>query len=383
MKIILVDDDKAILIILKRMLNKINGVEVLSCFNNSREALDFISEYHMDIDLAFLDIEMPEENGMDLAKKISTTSSSIDIIFITSNREYTVEAFDICAFDYIVKPVTQERLIRTIERAANKKLILDSERLKQENNISVHLFGGIDVNSKSLGAVKWISAKSMELFVYLILNDGHNVAKSMIIEEIFQGMQIKNAENYLKTSVYQIRKAFVNHVSNPLIISNNGYYKLELDDFYIDFVDFEKRIKDINEINELNINKALEAEKIFNGCLLGDRSYYWSVALSEKYLNHYSNLAIRLGKYLFKVGEMQETTFILKKLIKFDPFNEEANCLLMDVAVVQRNKKALNKYYEDYVKNIKNELDISPEPKVINLYERLTNLLNKEEAVKL
>jgi two-component system LytT family response regulator len=382
MKVILVDDDKAMSIILKRMLKKINGVEVLSYFNNSEEALNFVNEYHMNIDLVFLDIEMPEENGMDLAKKINTISPLIEIIFITSHREYAVEAFDICAFDYIVKPVTQERVIRTIERAAQKKLFLNPKNLEQEKNISVHLFGGIDVNSKNLGVVKWISAKSMELFAHLLLKDGHSASKSMIIEEIFQGMQIKNAENYLKTSVYQIKKAFENHISKPLIISNNGYYKLQLDDFYIDFLDFEKKINDINEINESNVNKALEAEKIFNGYLLGDRSYYWSVELSEKYLNHYSNLAIKLGKYLFKVGEMQETTIILKKLIKFDPFNEEANCLLMDVAVAQRNKKALTKYYEDYVKNIKNELDIRPEPKVINLYERLINILNKEQALK-
>ena len=55
MKVILVDDDKVISIILKKMLKKINGVEVLSCFTNSKEALDFINEYQMNIDGIFFD----------------------------------------------------------------------------------------------------------------------------------------------------------------------------------------------------------------------------------------------------------------------------------------------------------------------------------------
>lgn len=374
MKIVIVDDDKAMLLIINRILSKIEGIEIVKIFNNSRDALEFIKDYN--IDIAFLDINMPGENGIELAKKILNASPITDVVFTTSYTEYAVEAFEICAFDYIVKPITHERLKRTIKRALEKRLLLNEKTLVKKNNISVYLLGGIDVSSKSFGTVKWASAKSMELFVYLLLNKGRNIAKNIIIEDIFQRMPLKNAENYLKTAVYQIRKAFEPHVSNSILVLNNGYYKLECDDFYIDFLELEKRGENLKEIDESNVKEALEAEKLFSGDLLGDRAYYWSIAEREKYLSYYLKLAKKLGTYLFNIGEINETYYILKKILKFDPFNEEANCLFMRIFAVQRNRKSLLKHYEGYVKMIKKELGVYPDSAILNLYEKLVNSFN-------
>ena len=369
MKIILVDDDKAMILILKRFLSKIPGVEIVNMFNDSRAVLEFIKDNH--IDMIFLDISMPGENGLELAKKISCTSPSIDIVFTTSHREYAVDAFEIYAFDYLVKPISKDRVERTIRRGFEKREPLVEKEIRKDNNISVYLFGGIDVSSKSLGAVKWISAKSMELFTYLLLKEGRNISKHMIIEDIFPGMPLKNAENYLKTAVYQIRKTLELHDSNSLLISNGGSYKLEGSNFYVDFIDFEERIKKLKEINSSNVEEALEAEKIFIGDLLGDRAYYWSLTEREKYFNYYLDLAIKLGKYLFDKGDLSQASSILKKLIKFEPLNQDANSLFIKIFAEQKDKKGLIKHYEGYVKMIKKEIGIYNEPNMANLYEKL------------
>lgn len=374
MKVIIVDDDKVIHFIFKKIISKISGVEIVNAFSNSNNVVEFIKDNN--IDMAFIDISMPGENGLELANKILCTSPLTDIVFTTSHREYAVEAFDICAFDYIVKPILKERLERTIKRAFEKRLPLAEKDLVKEKNISLYLFGGIDASSKSLGAVKWISAKSMELFTYLLLNKGHNISKYMIIEDIFPGMPLKNAENYLKTSVYQIRKAFEAHDPNPLIISNNGSYKLECSDFYIDFVDFEEKIKLLTEINASNVKEALEAEKIFVGELLGDREYYWGIIEKEKYLNYYLNLGKKLGQYLFDTGDLNQAAYIIKKLLKFDSFNEEVNCLSMKIFAAQKDKKALVKCYEYYVKTIKREFGVYPGTPIVSLYESLISNFN-------
>lgn len=368
MRVILVDDDKAMILILKRILSKIQNIEIANTFNNSDKVLEFIEENN--IDMVFLDITMHGESGVELARKIFNESPSIDIVFITSHREYAVEAFEIQAFDYIVKPIVKERLLRTIKRAIEKRLPAYDNNFRMNHNIFVYLFGGIDVNSKT-GHIKWISAKSMELFTYLILKQGHNISKSLIIEDIFPGMPLKNAENYLKTAVYQVRKAFEPYEANPIITSNNGFYKLDCNKFYVDCIDFENRIKNINYINSSNIKESLDIEKIFTGDLLGDKGYYWSIAEREKYLNYYLELAKKLGKYLFDKQELQQASYVLKKLIKFDPFNQEVNCLFMKVIAGQKDKKGLINYYNRYVEIIKDELDINPEANVINLYEEL------------
>ena len=369
MRVILVDDDNAMILILKRILSKIENIEIVNMFNDSDKVLEFIKENH--IDMVFLDISMPGESGVELAKKISSASPSTDIVFTTSHREYAVEAFEIQALDYIVKPIVKERVLQTIKRAVEKRIPAYDKNFRVNHNISVYLFGGLDVNSKSCGHVKWISAKSMELFTYLILKQGHNISKSVIIEDIFPGMPLKNAENYLKTVVYQVRKALEPHEANSVIISNNGFYKLECNNYYVDCIDFENRIKNINYINTSNIKEVLDIEKVFAGDLLGDTGYYWSIAEREKYLNYYLELAKKLGQYLLYNEELQQASYILKKLIKFDPFSQEVNCLFMKILANQKDKRGLIIYYDRYVKTIKNELDIYPEADVINLYEQL------------
>jgi len=371
MNVIIVDDDKAMLLIMKKMLKKIEGIDIVNTFNDTRNVIGFIKEFK--IDMVFLDISMPEENGLELARKVLETSPSTDIVFTTSHREYAVEAFDICAFDYIVKPVLPERLKRTVKRALEKRAGSVEKVLIKEKKLSVYLFGGIDVSSESLGTVKWISAKSLELFVYLLLKEGRNISKNVIIEEIFFDMPLKNAENYLKTAIYQIRKSLEPYSSTPLLISNNGSYQLDFSEFYVDVMDFEKRLSKIQKIDSENINEALFIEKLFVGELLGDRVYYWIMSDREKYLNSYLNLSKKIGEYFFNNGELNQASYILKKLIKFDLLNEDANYLFMKIFAAQNDKKSLTEHYERYTKTLKKELDISPELTIINLYKRLLN----------
>lgn len=71
-------------------------------------------------DMIFLDIKMPEINGMDLAKKIREQGKQSLIIFITSAREYVFEAFDVEAFQYLVKPIQNEKLKNILEKAIKR-----------------------------------------------------------------------------------------------------------------------------------------------------------------------------------------------------------------------------------------------------------------------
>lgn len=371
MNVIVVDDDKAMLLIMKRILKKIEGIDIINTFNNVKDAIFFFQDNKVDI--AFLDISIPEGNGLELAKRISEISPCTDIVFITSHREYAVEAFDICAFDYIVKPVLLDRLERTVKRALEKRSISVEKKILKEEQLSIYLFGGMDVSCESSGTVKWVSAKSMELFAYLILKEGRSVSKNVIIEEIFHDMPLKNAENYLKTSVYQIRKALKPHCSKPVLISNNSSYKIDLSVFYVDCIDFQKRISKIDEINSSNIKEALDLKKLFTGELLGDREYYWSMSEREKYFNLYINLGKKIGEYFLANGEVGQASYTLKKILKFDPIDEEVNCLLMKIFATQNDKKSLTEHYERYIKTLKSEWNILPDSTIINLYEKLLN----------
>ncbi len=118
MKVIIVDDEKAMHLILKRMLAKLDDVEVLGCFQETATAFAFLRDHK--VDLLFVDINMRGENGLDFSKRLRESGCESKIVFVTSYKEYALAAFDVFAFDYIIKPISEERLRRTVQRAVGE-----------------------------------------------------------------------------------------------------------------------------------------------------------------------------------------------------------------------------------------------------------------------
>lgn len=111
-KAVIADDEKELRTYLKRMLNEAwPKLEICGEAANGKEALIMINDCAPHI--VFLDIKMPGLSGLDVAKKIAGICR---IVFITAYDEYAVEAFEQGAVDYLVKPVTKERLTQTVNR---------------------------------------------------------------------------------------------------------------------------------------------------------------------------------------------------------------------------------------------------------------------------
>ncbi|MEH6406058.1 MAG: LytTR family DNA-binding domain-containing protein [Leeuwenhoekiella sp.] len=108
-KCIVVDDESMAREILERHLAKIDSIEILASCENATEAFNLISS--QEIDLIFLDINMPGISGISFARSIN---SSIKIIFTTAYREYAIDGFNLHAVDYLLKPISFERLWEAI-----------------------------------------------------------------------------------------------------------------------------------------------------------------------------------------------------------------------------------------------------------------------------
>jgi len=106
---IIVDDEATAREIIASHLTKINSIEVVASCSNAAEAFNIISSKK--IDLIFLDINMPEISGISFAKSIN---KDIKIIFTTAYREYAVEGFNLHAVDYLLKPISFERLLNAV-----------------------------------------------------------------------------------------------------------------------------------------------------------------------------------------------------------------------------------------------------------------------------
>ncbi|MAH73798.1 MAG: DNA-binding response regulator [Porticoccaceae bacterium] len=119
MSTIIVDDEPLAVELLINILNQINDIEVICQCNNGREAVQKIAETRPD--LIFLDIEMPKMTGFDVIKALSKKSIPM-IIFVTAFDRYAVNAFDVDAVDYVLKPLDPNRITLAVERARSRWL---------------------------------------------------------------------------------------------------------------------------------------------------------------------------------------------------------------------------------------------------------------------
>ncbi|WP_336069175.1 LytTR family DNA-binding domain-containing protein [Mesoflavibacter sp. CH_XMU1404-2] len=108
---IIVDDENVAREIIASHLSRIENIEVIAQCKNAIEAFNFINNNA--VDLIFLDINMPEISGIAFAKSINKNNK---IIFTTAYRDYAVEGFSLQAVDYLLKPISFERMLQAINR---------------------------------------------------------------------------------------------------------------------------------------------------------------------------------------------------------------------------------------------------------------------------
>ncbi|MFC5044740.1 LytR/AlgR family response regulator transcription factor [Aquimarina hainanensis] len=106
---IIVDDEPTAREIIQSHLSKIDRIEVLMSCANALEAFNYLSQHQ--VDLIFLDINMPEISGISFARSIH---KNCKIIFTTAYREYAIDGFDLHAVDYLLKPISFERLLQAV-----------------------------------------------------------------------------------------------------------------------------------------------------------------------------------------------------------------------------------------------------------------------------
>ncbi|GEA14098.1 Sensory transduction protein LytR [Moorella humiferrea] len=114
LKALIVDDEYPARQELRFMLQEFKDIEVVGEATNAREALNLVSA--LDYTVLFLDINMPGMNGLELSRAIQKRPNPPFIIFVTAYEEYALQAFEVNAVDYLLKPFDEKRLGQAIEK---------------------------------------------------------------------------------------------------------------------------------------------------------------------------------------------------------------------------------------------------------------------------
>ena len=149
-KALIADDEEQLRKYLKANLSEV-WPDLVFCgeARNGREAMEFIEKHQPEI--VFLDIRMPGLTGMEVARKIA---GACRIVFVTAYDEYAVEAFEKGAVDYLLKPVTRERLERTVKRL-QEEIAAPSKPSSEAAEIMGRLLAGL-AERKGPSYLRWV-----------------------------------------------------------------------------------------------------------------------------------------------------------------------------------------------------------------------------------
>ncbi|BDX36674.1 DNA-binding response regulator [Tenuifilaceae bacterium CYCD] len=116
LRCVIVDDEPLSIEVMEGYLKKIPNIEVIATFNDAISVMSILSE--QDVDLLFLDIEMPKLSGIDFLRTLANPPM---VIITSANKNYAIEGYELNVVDYLLKPITLERVVRGVNKVIEKK----------------------------------------------------------------------------------------------------------------------------------------------------------------------------------------------------------------------------------------------------------------------
>jgi two-component system LytT family response regulator len=242
MRAIIVEDEFPAREELKYFINRFSDIEIINEFDNGVDVLKFIQENNVDI--IFLDINIPLLDGMLLAKTIKRFKISPKVVFITAYKEHAVDAFELEAFDYILKPYSEERIVSMLNKLKksnetdNKSTGVNSLTIETKL-LNVSLWENNKLIVVNISDIYYCEAKERETIVFT--KDSEYIVKLSITE--FE----KNLKNSL---FFKTHRSYIVNTSKikEIIPWFNNTYKLKLKDINSEIPVSRSKIKDFRKI---------------------------------------------------------------------------------------------------------------------------------------
>jgi two-component system, LytTR family, response regulator LytT len=121
LRTVVVDDEQLARAELCFLLEQLGGIEIIGQAGNGVEALNVIEEYLPD--LVMLDVQMPGLTGFEVARRVMQAGFESQVVFVTAFDQYAIDAFEVNAVDYLLKPVEPSRLAAAVERARKRQAV--------------------------------------------------------------------------------------------------------------------------------------------------------------------------------------------------------------------------------------------------------------------
>ncbi|MFD0961176.1 response regulator [Paenibacillus chungangensis] len=329
-KAIIVEDEIPNLELMHVMLQQFSSIDIMGSFDSPLQAFVSIKESTDAPHVAFIDIEMPEMNGIALARKLLEHCPRTAIVFTTAYREYALEAFDVQAVDYILKPVTPAAIERVLSRLNQHAGMTEDTNSSPAGSAEIRCFGGFEVRSGDGGLIRFPSRKAEELCAYLLCHPGRDVSKWQLVELLWPNMEAERASHNLHNAVYLLKKLMKDNRLHMELKKTNDGYVLESTGPPYDYLLFQSQAR----LAGLEPGSRSQAEQLclqYRGVLLEGKPYLWKLALEEESSKQYEALIRTIVRYDMSLGNWSSAEEWLLRLLAIYPLHDEMNGLLLEL----------------------------------------------------
>ncbi|MGC3979416.1 MAG: LytTR family DNA-binding domain-containing protein [Paludibacteraceae bacterium] len=205
-KAIAIDDEPPALRIIEHFCKTNGAIELIKTFTNPQEALDFMTKKQ--IDLIFIDIQMPNFNGIELYKKLSVKPLAI---FTTAFSEYAVDGFNVNAVDYLLKPYTQQRFSEAITKAILRMKL----NVKEKRILTVHA----NYSKKTIEIDSVLFIESFDDYIIIHLSNKESLTIRMTLKKIIDFLPADEFIRVHRSYIVSLRQ--ISEVRNKHILIGN------------------------------------------------------------------------------------------------------------------------------------------------------------------
>ncbi|QQZ62787.1 response regulator [Paenibacillus sonchi] len=371
MKAILIDDEELALKYLEHQLLMLGDFEIAGKYTDPLQGKQMVEE--TDIDIVFLDIHIPELNGIELAEMLLEHKPSLQVVFVTAYDEYAIKAFELNALDYVLKPVHPDRLSLTVQRLnSHLKAGIAASSTAKSKSWKFLMFDEFRIyeGTQERAPLQWRTAKAQEIFFYLLHHRGKVVSKATLIELLWADFDLNRAYSQLYTAVYHIRRMLEPFSRERILLQNTADgYLLKLEGIYLDVDEFDRFVKAGMELSKDTVSEYERILKLFKSEYLEGYDYVWAELERQRFQLQWIRLKQNLVHWYVKSEELEQAFKHIEHICTRYPLEEQAQLLYLKICdrmgfhfLVQRQYALLETIMEA-------ELSEKPNQEIVKWYK--------------
>ena len=246
MNTLTIDDKQLAVNALCRILRQIDSNGEHAGFTSAKKALDWLSAGHS-ADVVFLDIEMPEMSGLELAKRIREQCGHSNIIFVTGYSEYALAAHELYVSGFLMKPADEES-VRTALNHLRDPITVTTDSQPECTILTVQCFGNFEVFQNGI-PLHFARSKTRELFAYLVDRRGASCTMGELISILWESKpDTISQRSQLRNLIHDLRSTLEEQDAGDVLIRSRNTISINYRLIDCDYYRFLKH--DLQAVNQ-------------------------------------------------------------------------------------------------------------------------------------